>query len=164
MPWGFENDRSIYIQLVEQIQNRIATGDYPPGSRLPSVRDLAQEAAVNPNTMQRALAELERMDLVHSQRTSGRFVTEDEGRIQSMKRETARQAVRSFLGQMEDLGFERDEIAALIREEQGKNVIADLNRSEQKENVIADRSRDGRENIAVANRSRDEQEGNEYEQ
>lgn len=81
-----------------------------------------------------------------------------------MKRETARQAVRSFLGQMEDLGFERDEIAALIREEQGKNVIADLNRSEQKENVIADRSRDGRENIAVANRSRDEQEGNEYEQ
>ncbi len=118
MAWYFENDRSIYIQLVEQIQNRIATGDYPPGSRLASVRELAQEAEVNPNTMQRALAELERMGLVHSQRTSGRFVTEDEGRIQSMKRETAKKAIRSFLEQMAHLGFEQHEILDLIREEQ----------------------------------------------
>jgi len=118
MAWYFENDRSIYIQLVEQIQNRIAIGDYPPGSRLASVRELAQEAEVNPNTMQRALAELERMGLVHSQRTSGRFVTEDEGRIQSMKRETAKKAIRSFLEQMTHLGFEQHEILDLIREEQ----------------------------------------------
>ena len=118
MPWDFVNDRSIYIQLVEQIQNRIATGYYPPGSRLASVRELAQEAEVNPNTKQRALAELERMELVHSQRTAGRFVTEDGGRIQSMKRETAKKAIHSFLEQMAHLGFEKDEILDLIREEQ----------------------------------------------
>ncbi|MCD7981054.1 MAG: GntR family transcriptional regulator [Clostridiales bacterium] len=119
MPWYFENDRSIYIQLVEQIQNRIATGVYPPGSRLASVRELAQEAEVNPNTMQRALAELERMGLVHSQRTSGRFVTEDEGKIQNMKKEAAKKTIHTFLEQMAHLGFEKDEILDLIREEQG---------------------------------------------
>lgn len=118
MPWDFVNDRSIYIQLVEQIQNRIATGYYAPGSRLASVRELAAEAEVNPNTMQRALAQLEQMELVHSQRTSGRFVTDDEGRILEMKRETAKNAIRAFLDQMDHLGFEQDEIINLIREEQ----------------------------------------------
>lgn len=60
MPWKFDNNRSIYVQLVEKIQNRIITGVYAPGSRLASVRELAGEAEVNPNTMQKALAELER--------------------------------------------------------------------------------------------------------
>lgn len=116
MPWYFDNDRSIYIQLVEQIQNRIVTGIYPPGSRLASVRELAGEAEVNPNTMQKALAELERMGLLYSQRTSGRFVTEDEGRILEMKRQTAKAAVQSFLKQMRSLGFGKDEIIRLIKE------------------------------------------------
>ena len=116
MPWNFDNDRSIYIQLVEQIQNRIATGFYPPGSKLSSVRDLAGEAEVNPNTMQRALAELERMGLLYSQRTSGRFVTEDEGRIFEMKRKSAMDTVHSFLKQMENMGFEKEEIIHLIQE------------------------------------------------
>ncbi|MCC8151828.1 MAG: GntR family transcriptional regulator [Lachnospiraceae bacterium] len=118
MPWDFVNDRSIYIQLVEQIQNRIATGYYAPGSRLASVRELAAEAEVNPNTMQRALAQLEQMGLVHSQRTSGRFVTDDEGRIAQMKRDTAKNTIRVFLDQMNHLGFEDEEIINLIREEQ----------------------------------------------
>lgn len=117
MPWSFDNDRSIYIQLVEQIQNRIATGYYRVGSRLPSVRELAGEAEVNPNTMQKALSELERMGLLHSQRTSGRYVTDDEGRIQEMKRQSAREAVHTFLQQMENLGFEKEEIIEFIREE-----------------------------------------------
>lgn len=117
MPWNFVNDRSIYIQLVEQIQSRIATGIYSPGSRLASVRELAAEAEVNPNTMQRALAELERKGLVHSRRTSGRFVTDDEGRIAEMKRETAKDTVRDFLNQMAHLGFDQEEIIRLIREE-----------------------------------------------
>ena len=103
MAWNFVNDRSIYLQLVDIIQNRIATGYYAPGSKLASVRDLASEAEVNPNTMQKALAELERMGLVYSQRTSGRFVTDDEGRIQEMK----------------NMGFEKEEIIDLIREEKG---------------------------------------------
>ena len=77
MTWHFDNDRPIYTQLLEQILFLIVSGQYPPGSKLPSVRDLASEASVNPNTMQRALTELERSGLIYSQRTSGRFVTED---------------------------------------------------------------------------------------
>ena len=111
MAWNFVNDKSIYLQLVDIIQNRIATGYYA------SVRDLASEAEVNPNTMQKALAELERMGLVHSQRTSGRFVTDDEGRIQKMKRETARETIQTFLQQMKNMGFEKEEIIDLIRED-----------------------------------------------
>lgn len=116
MGWKFNNDRSIYLQLVEQIQNRIATGFYKPGGRLPSVRELAGEAEVNPNTMQKALAELERQELLYSQRTAGRFVTENEGRISRMKKQAAKGAVDVFLKQMENLGLSEAEIIELIRE------------------------------------------------
>ena len=77
MPWELSNDRPIYLQLMERIQMDIVSGKYHAGDKLPSVRDLAIEAAVNPNTMQKALSELERVGLVYSQRTSGRFITED---------------------------------------------------------------------------------------
>lgn len=116
MGWRINNDRSIYLQLVEQISNRIATGFYLPGGRLPSVRELAAEAEVNPNTMQKALAELERQELLFSQRTAGRFVTEDTGRILKMKKQAARGAVDVFLKQMENLGLSETEIIELIRE------------------------------------------------
>ena len=116
MGWRFNNDRSIYLQLVEQISNRIATGFYLPGGRLPSVRELTAEAEVNPNTMQKALAELERQELLFSQRTAGRFVTEDTGRILKMKKQAARGAVDVFLKQMENLGLSETEIIELIRE------------------------------------------------
>ena len=72
MQWSFSNDLPIYSQLIGQIKVGIVSGVFPPGERLPSVRDLATEAGVNPNTMQRALAELERDGLVYSQRTAGR--------------------------------------------------------------------------------------------
>lgn len=116
MAWKFDNDRSIYMQLTEEIQNRIATGYYQPGGRLPSVRELAGEAEVNPNTMQKALAELERQGLLYSQRTAGRFVTEDEGRIREMKRRAAKEAVGVFLKQMQNLGLDESEIIELIQE------------------------------------------------
>ena len=76
MSWTFKEDRPIYSQLVEHIKLGIVSGEWSPGSKLPSVRDLAEEAGVNPNTMQRALADLEREGLVHSKRTSGRYITE----------------------------------------------------------------------------------------
>ena len=119
MAWELDSDRPIFIQIVERIQMEIISGKYSPGDKLPSVRDLAAVAAVNPNTMQKALAELERMGLVYSQRTSGRFVTDDEGRIQEMKRETARETIQTFLQQMKNMGFEKEEIIDLIREEKG---------------------------------------------
>ena len=85
MAWQFDSGRPIYTQLLEQIRILIISGRYPAGSKLPSVRDLAAESSVNPNTMQRALAELERSGLIYSQRTSGRFVTEDEELVKKMK-------------------------------------------------------------------------------
>ena len=78
MPWELDNDRPIYLQLMERIQHDIISGVYKPGDKIPSVRDLALDAAVNPNTMQKALSELERSGLLYSQRTSGRFITDDE--------------------------------------------------------------------------------------
>ena len=90
MPWQFRNDLPIYTQLIAQIQQRIVSGALLPGERLPSVRDLAAEAGVNPNTMQRAMMEMEREELVHSQRTAGRFVTEDGERIRRLRESLAR--------------------------------------------------------------------------
>ncbi len=86
MIWDFQGDRPIYLQIVEQVQLRIVSGYYPAGSKLPAVRDLAAEASVNPNTMQKALAELERKGLVYSQRTAGRFITEDKSMIEQIKK------------------------------------------------------------------------------
>jgi DNA-binding transcriptional regulator YhcF (GntR family) len=112
--WIFDADRPIYAQLVEQLSARILSGVYPPGSRLDSVRDLAAEAAVNPNTMQKALGELERQGLVFAQRTAGRFVTEDTDRIAALRQELAAQHIRAFLDQMEGLGCQRGDIPALV--------------------------------------------------
>lgn len=117
MPWEFRPDLPIYTQLVTQLQQRIVTGHLAPGDRLPSVRDLAAEAGVNPNTMQRALAELERQGLVYSQRTAGRFVTEDAAAIRASREEMARTQLREFLAAMAQLGFSREETLALIQTE-----------------------------------------------
>lgn len=114
MAWKFDNDRSIYIQLVEQIQKRIITGEYPPGSKLASVRELAAEAEVNPNTMQKALTELERIGLVHAVRTIGRFVTEDMDMIRELKYQSATGIVGEFKKKMEALGFTQKEIVDLV--------------------------------------------------
>lgn len=117
MRWDFSNDAPIYTQLIQQVKVGIVAGIFPPGERLPSVRELATEAGVNPNTMQRALAELERDGLVYSQRTAGRFVTEDEIMIQAAKRGLAQRHVKSFIEAMLRLGFRQEEIVALLKQE-----------------------------------------------
>ena len=116
MPWNLDSDRPIYLQLMERIQHDIISGTYKPGDKLPSVRELAIEASVNPNTMQKALSELERIGLVHSRRTSGRFITEDETMIKQLKTETATEHIREFLKLMEHLGFTRLEILELVQD------------------------------------------------
>ena len=90
---------------------------FPPGERLPSVRDLATEAGVNPNTMQRAMTELERDGLVYSQRTAGRFVTEDHAVIEAAKRDLAQRHIHAFLAAMLRLGYGREEIISLLEQE-----------------------------------------------
>lgn len=116
MPWELDNDRPIYLQLMERIQHDIISGVYHPGDKLPSVRDLALDAAVNPNTMQKALSELERCGLVYSQRTSGRFITDDEALLRKMKSELAMEHIREFFSRMHDLGFSDEETLAMIKE------------------------------------------------
>jgi len=117
MNWNYRDDLPIYSQLVEQLKKAIVSGELKPGSRLASVRDLAIEAGVNPNTMQRSLAELEHEKLVYTQRTSGRFVTEDTYIIESVKVQMAEEHINAFLGTMTELGFDKKDIIRLLKEE-----------------------------------------------
>jgi len=114
MKWEFRNDATIYSQLIALMKLGIASGEFKPGERVPPVRDFALQAGVNPNTMQRALTELEREGLVFSQRTAGRFVTEDAQMIDETKRKLAEAQVRSFLGAMSRLGYGKDEIVGML--------------------------------------------------
>lgn len=114
MAWNLNSDRPIYAQLIEQIQLMIVSGIYPAGSKLPSVRDMAGDAAVNPNTMQRALAQLESEGLLFSQRTSGRFVTEDVDRIMQTKNSLAKELVKEFMQNMSKLGYDKQQAISLI--------------------------------------------------
>ena len=116
MPWNLDSSRPIYLQIIERVQMDIITGRYQPGDKLPSVRDLAQEAAVNPNTMQKALSELERSGLIYSQRTSGRFITEDKELIHQMKKGLAAAEVSAFVAHMKQLGITPEEIRQLLAE------------------------------------------------
>ena len=118
MDWKFRSDLPIYSQLIEQIKLGIVSGGFSPGERLVSVRDMATEAGVNPNTMQRALQELEREGLVYSQRTSGRFVTEDTAVIEKVNECFGREQIRQFLEAMGKLGYSREEILALLQKEE----------------------------------------------
>ena len=116
MDWTFRPDVPIYTQLVERLAQRIVSGGFAAGERLPSVRDLAMEAGVNPNTVQRALAELERTGLVYSQRTAGRYVTEDVSRIASAREQMARRKAEEFLSDMAQLGVDTAQSIALLEE------------------------------------------------
>ncbi|MDO9493898.1 GntR family transcriptional regulator [Acetobacterium sp.] len=123
MKWYIDSDRPIYKQLVEQIELRIISGVYTPGDKLESVREMAMDAGVNPNTMQKALAELERMELVFAQRTSGRFITEDLKVIEEAKKTLAVQEIGAFLEKMKKLGIGRNEILALMEKiEEGEKA------------------------------------------
>ena len=115
MNWHFNNDSPIYAQIVEQIKTAIVLGEFACGERLPSVRDMATEAGVNPNTMQRAMAELEREGLVCTQRTSGRLVTDDARLIADVKRALAQRHVDSFLAAMAELRMDYDEVINLLQ-------------------------------------------------
>ncbi len=117
MAWQFTSSRPIYQQIVDEIELRILNGTYEMGMRLPSVRDLAMLAAVNPNTMQRALSELEEMGLVSTQRNAGRTVTTDEEAVKRARSAKADLLAGTFLLQMKSLGLTKEE--ALKRLEQG---------------------------------------------
>ena len=114
MEWQFDSNMPIYTQLVDKIKLAIVSGEYTRGQRLSAVRDLAAEAGVNPNTMQRAFQELERLGLVYTQRSSGRFVTEDESVIEAAKKALAEENIRSFMDSMRRIGYTREDIIRLL--------------------------------------------------
>lgn len=116
MRWELDDSRSIYPQLKEHIKNGIIAGEYPPGSSFPTVRDLAQEAGVNRNTMQRAMAELESEGLLITNRTAGRTVTTDSELIENMRKQIAMQHTEIFLQEMTSLGYSMREALAAVED------------------------------------------------
>lgn len=117
--WHFSNDKAIYSQIIEQIKQLIVSGGFSPGDKLPSVRELAQTACVNPNTMQKAMSELEKDGLLYTMRSSGRFITDDEALIKKIKNELAEAEIENFMQGMSKLGFSVEETINLISEKQG---------------------------------------------
>ena len=115
MEWNFKNGIPIYTQIVDELTMRIASGQYSPGDKLESVRDLAMDAGVNPNTMQRALAELERRGLVFSERTSGRFVTKDENTLKELHEELAGKYFEELTDKLRKIGMSGEEIASAVK-------------------------------------------------
>ena len=121
MAWDFNDSSPIYMQIVNGLQREISSGAYAPGMRLPSVRDLAMEAGVNPNTMQRALAELERRGLVNAQRTAGRFVAEDASALSELRKNLSEAIVAEFVHKLRSLGMTDEEILAIIEDHLARN-------------------------------------------
>lgn len=117
MQWTFREDVPIYLQLIEQMKLKIVSGEYAPGEKLVPVREFAAEVGVNPNTLQRAMAELERVGLVFSLRTSGRYVTEDTAIIAATRRTLAAARAADYLKAMKKLGFSPEEAAELLSRE-----------------------------------------------
>lgn len=116
MTWEFKDSTPIYSQLIEQIQLQILSGIYSPGEKIPSVREMASIASVNPNTMQKALTELEKKGLLYTQRTAGRFITGDIKMIQNLQRELAKEQIENFFINMEAIGFTKEETIKLIND------------------------------------------------
>ena len=121
MAWKFNNETPIYFQIMEEIKRQIAQGILQPGAQIPSVRELAVIAGVNPNTMQKALSELEREGVLISQRTSGRFVAESGGNVDSMKAELSRKYIVAFVSNIRELGYDNqamlDRLSEYLEEE-----------------------------------------------
>lgn len=117
MNWYFDNERPIYKQLIEQLTVFIISGECEPGSKLASVRDLALESKVNPNTMQRALQELESIGLIYTNRTNGKYVCDDNKLIEKIKKEMAKSNVEIFLANMAKLGIDKKETIKYLEEE-----------------------------------------------
>ena len=114
MVWKFNDEQPIYQQIISQIKERIVAGEWKAGDKLKSVRELALEAGVNPNTMQKALAELEREGLVYSQRTAGRFVSDNKEKTDRLLEEMTMECIKTFVAQMEKMGYKKEQIIDML--------------------------------------------------
>lgn len=133
MKWEINGDRPIWIQLKEQMARQMIAinGEYQSGDKLPSVRDLAKEAGVNPNTMQRALVALDQEGLIVTNRTTGRSVTEDQDKIREYREQIAEAVVYDFIYEMQNLGYSIEDIQMIIAR---KIKNSSYNKTESSEN------------------------------
>lgn len=114
MTWEFTDDIPIYLQIMNQIKEKIAAGILKPGEKIPSVRELALSAEVNPNTMQKALSELEREGVLYSQRTAGRFVSDSEKGVEGLQEQMAKEQIIRFAQAMKKLGYQPEETLRML--------------------------------------------------
>lgn len=135
MTWNLGKSKPIYKQLKEHVELDIATQKYAPSDKLPSVRELALEAGVNPNTMQRALSLLEEKGLVFSERTTGRFITDDADIISNLHKQLAAEYTDSYIVQMKSLGYTDEEILSTIKNYKNK-INAEATEEETNEQSI----------------------------
>ncbi len=117
MQWEIDNRRPVYVQIMEHMRSAVLSNEYPPGSRIPSVRELATLANVNPNTMQRAMAELEHQGLLVSTGTLGRFVTEDKSVIDTLRQQVIQEVVQACAARFRELGLNMQAAAQLLSKE-----------------------------------------------
>lgn len=115
MKWEFKNGIPIYLQIIAQIKVMIASGELRAGSKIPPVREMAVEAGVNPNTMQRALTQLEQEGLLYTQRTAGRFVSEDKNVMKELRKAMSEQYIADMFHNLEKMGMDKQEIIAAVK-------------------------------------------------
>ena len=120
MEFIFDNERPIYLQLVEQLIIFIVSGKFKPGDKIPSVRDLALQAKVNPNTMQKALQDLEDKELIYTERTNGKFVTNNRKKIDNFKKALALEKVNKYVDEMNNIGISYEDSINYLKELGGK--------------------------------------------
>ena len=120
MKFIFDNNIPIYIQLVEYLKIYIISGNIKPGERLPSIRELALQTKVNPNTMQKALQELENLKLIYTERTNGKYITMDEKLISEYRDDYANELSKKYFTNMETLGFSKKETIKYIKNLEGE--------------------------------------------
>ena len=116
MSWTFDNNKPIYLQIMEKIKLQIISHKLEPNQQLPTVRELASEAGVNPNTIQRALSDLEREGFVYTKRISGRFVTEDLDLILQSRKQLSEEQLQQFVTGMVEFGYEKEELPTVLRD------------------------------------------------
>lgn len=116
MAWHFSSDKPVYLQISERLTKSVLSGEYQPGEQIPTVRQLALEAAVNPNTVQHAFAELEKEGVIISKGTSGRFVTDDVQIIELSRKTLAEKIVKEFVKNTKALSLTKEQVIAIIEE------------------------------------------------
>ena len=116
MSWTFDNNKPIYMQIMDKIKLQIISHKLEPNQQLPTVRELASEAGVNPNTIQRALSDLEREGFVYTKRTAGRFVTEDLDLIFQSRKQLSEEQLQQFVTAMVEFGYEKEELPTVLRD------------------------------------------------